>query len=169
MLIVIEWFRDCHVGFVFDRTTFDELFLPAPSFSGVGRLNVLYCGPDADEGIGLSVILLLRFVFEVVDTLNGRLFSDKPVAGFEIGEFVDGPAPVAGLDGTVTGVTVTDEFIILRGKVGDAVTEVDGVDCADGFDEPGCRAFGDVRRMFCCCKTEKRKRKLRYISIRNET
>lgn len=149
------------MGFVFEKTTFDGLFLPPPSFSGVDRLNVLYCGPDAVGGIGLSVTLLLRFVFEVVDTLNGRLFSDIPVVGLEVGEFVVGPAPAADL----TGVKVTDVFIILRGKVGDDVIEVDGVDCADGFDVPGCAVFGDVRRIFCCCKTENRNGKLRYISM----
>lgn len=154
LLIVIELLRDCHVAFGFDRTTFGELFLPAASLSGVGELtlgfaigrpNVLYCGPVDDGGIGLSVMLLLRLVFAVVDMLKGRLVTDTLVAGLFIVEFAAGPVLVADFDGTVTGVTVTDEFMILRGNVGDDAADVVDVECNEFV-------FGEARRSFCCCR-----------------
>lgn len=128
LLIVIELVRDCHVAFGFARTTFGELFFASLSLSGVGeftlglgivRPNVLYCGPVVDEGIGLSVMLLLRFVFDgCVGTLKGRLF---------------------------TGVTVSDEFTILRGKLGDGALL--GVELEFDFDICGCcGALGEARR-----------------------
>lgn len=160
LLIVIELLRDCHVAFGFDRTIFGE-FLPATSLSGVGeftlgfvivRPNVLYWGPVGDGGIGLSVMLLLRFVFDAVDMLNGRLVSDNPVDDFEMGECAAGL--VSGFADTVTGVTVTDEFMILRGKVGDGVADVLAIEWHTfGFAVICCGAFGDVRRWFCCCRT----------------
>lgn len=154
LLIVIELFRDCHVAFGFDRTTFGELFLPAASLSdvgeptldfGIGRPNVLYCGPVGDGGIGLSVMLLLRLVFVAVDMLKGRLVTDTLEAGLFIVEFAAGPVLEAGLAGTVTGVTVTDEFIILRGNVGDDAADVEGVECIEFV-------LGEARRSFCCCR-----------------
>lgn len=161
LLIVIELLRDCHVAFGFDRTTVGELFLPATSLCGVGELtlgfvidrpNVLYWGPVGDGGIGLSVMLLLRFVFDAVGMLNGRLVSDNPEDDFVLGECVAGL--VSGLAGTVTCVTVTDEFIILRGNVGDDVVDVFDIECITfGFAGIWCGALGDVRRWFCCCRT----------------
>lgn len=156
LLIVIELFRDCHVAFGFDRSTFGEFILFVVSLSDVGRPKVLYCGPVDDGGIGLSVMLLLRFVFvDGVGMLNGRLFSDKLVADFVIVAFVANPALVASFDGTFTGVTVTDEFMILRGNVGDDAAEVDDVECDAFFDVTCCGALGEVRRWFCCCRTGK--------------
>lgn len=160
LLIVIELLRDCHVALDFDRTSFGELFLLATSLSAVGeftlgfgngRPNVLYCVPLGDGGIGLSVMLLLRFVFDGVD-INGRLFSGKLVAEFVFTEFAAEPALVDAFADTVTGVTVTDEFN--RGNVGDDVADVLAVERdAFDFDVIGCGALGEVRRWFCCCST----------------
>lgn len=146
LLIVIELLRDCHVAFGFDRRTFGELFRPATSLSavgeftlgfGIGRPNVLYCVPLGDGGIGLSVMLLLRFVFDGMPN-GGRLFSDKLVAVFVAVAFTAEPVLDADFADTVTGVTVTEEF--MRGNVGDAVADV-------------CGVLGVVRRWFCCWST----------------
>lgn len=139
-----------------ERTAFGVLFLLTTSFSGVGELtlgfgigrpNVLYCAPVVNGGIGLSVMLLVKFVFDgVVDMLNGRLFTDTLLAVFVIVAFDVKPALVAGFDDTVTGVTVTDEFTILRGNVGEDVAGVLGVEFECGFGVICCGAFGKARR-----------------------
>lgn len=130
------------MAFGFDRTIFGEIFLMAASLSGVGEIsvddcigrpNVLYCEPVGVVVIGLSVMLLFR--------VGTRLFNDK----FDVVDFVMDvfdvleTALVAGFDATVTGVTVTDDvLIILRGNVGDDVDDFIGVNSDEvGLDITG--------------------------------